>query len=409
MEQEWVLTVSDLNEYVRRSLAADPMLQSLRLRGEISNFKRHTSGHWYFTLKDEQSRINCVMFRQYNIGVSLRPADGMAVIVSGSVSLYVQGGAYQLYVQAMRPDGMGALYARFEALKARLAREGLFDAGKKRPLPLVPRGIAIVTSATGAVLHDIRTVSARRNPAIPLTLLPVRVQGEGAAEEIAQAIRRAGHLPGVDVIITGRGGGSLEDLWAFNEECVVRAITESPLPVISAVGHETDVTLSDFAADARAATPSMAAELAVQDRTELRARLEALRGRLEQQLLQQVLLREQMLGRLQARLAACHPVQRLATQAHRLATAQAGIQTAMLRRLDEACADVARHKAKLEALGPLAVLGRGYALVMRGRMPVTSARIAEQAHALTLRFQDGTVDVRVEKEKKHGGEEESDL
>lgn len=409
MEQEWVLTVSDLNEYVRRSLAADPMLQSLRLRGEISNFKRHTSGHWYFTLKDEQSRINCVMFRQYNIGVSLRPADGMAVIVSGSVSLYVQGGAYQLYVQAMRPDGMGALYARFEALKARLAREGLFDAGKKRPLPLVPRGIAIVTSATGAVLHDIRTVSARRNPAIPLTLLPVRVQGEGAAEEIAQAIRRAGHLPGVDVIITGRGGGSLEDLWAFNEECVVRAITESPLPVISAVGHETDVTLSDFAADARAATPSMAAELAVQDRTELRARLEALRGRLEQQLLQQVLLREQMLGRLQARLAACHPVQRLATQAHRLATARAGIQTAMLRRLDEACADVARHKAKLEALGPLAVLGRGYALVMHGRTPVTSARIAEQAQTLTLRFQDGTVDVRVEKEKKHGGEKESDL
>lgn len=409
MEQEWVLTVSDLNEYVRRSLAADPMLQSLRLRGEISNFKRHTSGHWYFTLKDEQSRINCVMFRQYNMGVSLRPADGMAVIVSGSVSLYVQGGAYQLYVQAMRPDGMGALYARFEALKARLAREGLFDAGKKRPLPLVPRGIAIVTSATGAVLHDIRTVSARRNPAIPLTLLPVRVQGEGAAEEIAQAIRRAGHLPGVDVIITGRGGGSLEDLWAFNEECVVRAITESPLPVISAVGHETDVTLSDFAADARAATPSMAAELAVQDRTELRARLEALRGRLEQQLLQQVLLREQMLGRLQARLAACHPVQRLATQAHRLATARAGIQTAMLRRLDEACADVARHKAKLEALGPLAVLGRGYALVMRGRMPVTSARIAEQAQTLTLRFQDGAVDVRVEKEKKHGGEKESDL
>ena len=181
MEQDWVLSVSDLNEYVRRSLAADPMLQGLRLRGEISNFKRHSSGHWYFTLKDAQSRINCVMFRQYNMGVSLRPADGMAVIVSGSVSLYVQGGAYQLYVQAMRPDGLGSLYAQFEERKTRLAREGLFDAGKKRPLPLVPRGIAIVTSPTGAVLHDIRTVSARRNPAIPLTLLPVRVQGDGAA------------------------------------------------------------------------------------------------------------------------------------------------------------------------------------------------------------------------------------
>ena len=269
MEQEWILSVSDLNEYVRRSLAADPMLHNLRLRGEISNFKRHSSGHWYFTLKDEDSRINCVMFRQNNMGVSIRPADGMAVIVSGSVSLYVQGGAYQFYVDAMRPDGVGSLYLRYEALKAKLAKEGLFDAGRKRPLPLLPRGIAIVTSPTGAVLHDIRTVSARRNPAIPLTLLPVRVQGEGAAEEIAAAIRKAGTLSNIDVLITGRGGGSMEDLWAFNEECVVRAIAECPVPVISAVGHETDTTLADYAADVRAATPSMAAELAVQDRLEL--------------------------------------------------------------------------------------------------------------------------------------------
>lgn len=409
MEQDWVLSVSDLNEYVRRSLAADPMLQGLRLRGEISNFKRHSSGHWYFTLKDAQSRINCVMFRQYNMGVSLRPADGMAVIVSGSVSLYVQGGAYQLYVQAMRPDGLGSLYAQFEERKARLAREGLFDAGKKRPLPLVPRGIAIVTSPTGAVLHDIRTVSARRNPSIPLTLLPVRVQGDGAAEEIAAAIRQAGKLPGIDVIITGRGGGSLEDLWAFNEECVVRAIAESPVPVISAVGHETDVTLADFAADARAATPSMAAELAVQDRAELLARLEALRRQLGQLFLQQVLLRQQLLGTLRTRLTACHPVQRLAAQEHALATLKAGIRTAMLRRMDEAAADVARQKAKLEALGPMAVLGRGYALVMRGRSPVTSAQAASKAQSLTLRFYDGVVGVRVEREKEHGGQEEGNL
>lgn len=409
MEREWILSVSDLNEYVRRSLAADPMLQGLRLRGEISNFKRHTSGHWYFTLKDDQSRINCVMFRQYNMGVSLRPVDGMAVIVSGSVSLYVQGGAYQLYVQAMRPDGMGALYAQFEALKARLAREGLFDAGKKRPLPLVPRGIAIVTSATGAVLHDIRTVSARRNPAIPLTLLPVRVQGEGAAEEVAAAIRRAGRLPGVDVIITGRGGGSLEDLWAFNEECVVRAIAESPVPVISAVGHETDVTLADFAADVRAATPSMAAELAVQDRTELLAQLAALRRQLEQAALQRVLLHRQALGELRARLIACHPAQRLAAQEHRLAAVASGIRGAMTRRWEQAQAAVAQQRAKLEALGPMAVLGRGYALVLHGGAPVTSAAGASRAQRLILRFHDGAVGVRVEKENAHGNEEKSDL
>ncbi len=281
MEQDWVLSVSDLNEYVRRSLAADPMLQGLRLRGEISNFKRHSSGHWYFTLKDAQSRINCVMFRQYNMGVSLRPADGMAVIVSGSVSLYVQGGAYQLYVQAMRPDGLGSLYAQFEERKARLAREGLFDA-EKAPFASCAPGDCHCNfahrSGVARYTHGVR----QRNPAIPLTLLPVRVQGDGAAEEIAAAIRQAGKLPGIDVIITGRGGGSLEDLWAFNEECVVRAIAESPVPVISAVGHETDVTLADFAADARAATPSMAAELAVQDRAELLARLEALRRQLGQ-------------------------------------------------------------------------------------------------------------------------------
>ena len=409
MEQDWILSVSDLNEYVRRSLAADPMLQGLRLRGEISNFKRHSSGHWYFTLKDAQSRINCVMFRQYNMGVTLRPMDGMAVIVSGSVSLYVQGGAYQLYVQAMRPDGLGSLYAKYEELKARLAREGLFDAGKKRPLPLVPRGIAIVTSPTGAVLHDIRTVSARRNPSIPLTLLPVRVQGDGAAEEVAAAIRRAGTLPGIDVIITGRGGGSLEDLWAFNEECVVRAIAQSPIPVISAVGHETDVTLADFAADARAATPSMAAELAVQDRTELLMRLHAMRRQLEQTLLHQVTVRQRLLSDLRTRLTACHPVQRLAAQEHTLATLKAGICTAMRRRLDQACAEVAQQKAKLEALGPMAVLGRGYALVLHGHTPVTCAQAAGKAQRLTLRFYDGTVNVRTEKEKEHGGQEKGNL
>lgn len=409
MEQEWVLSVSDLNEYVRRSLAADPMLHSLRLRGEISNFKRHSSGHWYFTLKDENCRINCVMFRQNNIGVTMRPADGMAVIVSGSVSLYVQGGAYQFYCDAMRPDGIGSLYARFEALKARLTREGLFDAGRKRPLPLLPRGIAIVTSPTGAVLHDIRTVTARRNPAVPLTLLPVRVQGDGAAEEVARAIRQAGTLPGIDVIITGRGGGSMEDLWAFNEECVVRAIAESPLPVISAVGHETDVTLTDFAADVRAATPSMAAELAVPEREELRETLDVLRRRLYQAAQACALAQEQQLAALRERLMACHPAQRLAAQQHQLTMMRQALAAAMTARLHGVQTRLTSQQAKLTALSPLAVLGRGYALALRDGVPVTSARAARQAECLTLRFQDGAVTVRIEKEKEHGGKEETDL
>ena len=409
MEQEWILSVSDLNEYVRRSLAADPMLHSLRLRGEISNFKRHSSGHWYFTLKDEECHINCVMFRQNNRTVSLRPEDGMSVIVSGSVSLYVQGGAYQFYVDAMRPDGVGSLYLRFEALKAKLTREGLFDAGRKRPLPLLPRGIAIVTSATGAVLHDIRTVSARRNAAIPLTLVPVKVQGEGAAEEIAAAIRRAGRLPGIDVIITGRGGGSMEDLWAFNEECVIRAIAESPVPVISAVGHETDVTLADFAADVRAATPSMAAELAVQDRRELLGELTALRQQLAQSMKKRLMQEEQNAALLRARLAACHPAHQLTQQEHHLTLLRTRMETAMQVQIAALAARVAEDRAKLTALGPMAVLGRGYALALHHGKPVTSAEQARQAGTMDLRFADGTVRVTAEKERQHGRQEESNL
>ncbi len=269
-----ILEVSDLNDYARSVLANDSLLRHVRLRGEISNFKRHSSGHWYFTLKDERCRIACVMFRQNAMNMSIRPEDGMRVITTGSVSIYPESGTYQLYAEAMRPEGKGTLFQQFEALKAKLAAQGLFDQARKRPLPLRPKKIAIVTARTGAVLQDIRRVSAARDPGVPLVLLPVKVQGEGAADEIAKAIAKAGMLPQVDVLIIGRGGGSMEDLWAFNEEKVARAIAACPVPVISAVGHETDFTISDFVADARASTPSNAAEMAVPDRREV---LEALR------------------------------------------------------------------------------------------------------------------------------------
>ena len=413
---EWILAVSDLNEYVRRTLAADPMLRSLRLRGEISNFKRHTSGHWYFTLKDERSRINCVMFRQNAMRMSIRPADGMQVILSGSVSLYAEGGAYQFYAENMRPDGLGTLYQQFEALKARLAAEGLFDAGRKRPLPLRPRRIAVVTSRTGAVLQDIRNVSARRDPGVALVLLPVQVQGEGAAESIAAAIRKAGTLPGVDVIITGRGGGSMEDLWAFNEEIVARAIAESPLPVISAVGHETDVTIADFAADVRASTPSHAAELAVPDRSELMDGLRMMRGHLTQaaaarlhraradvslcQRRMEALRPDrqvmQLQGRMQqarARLDRCMD-DRLTAYPPRLALMKMKLEhlmDAQLRLRREQCAT---GRARLEALNPVRVLDRGYALVMDGQRVIPDA--ASAVPHMTLRFRDGDVAVRME-------------
>ncbi|MBQ3483930.1 MAG: exodeoxyribonuclease VII large subunit [Clostridia bacterium] len=421
---EWILEVSDLNEYVRASLNADPALRSLRLRGEISNFKRHSSGHWYFTLKDERCRISAVMFRQNAMRQSIRPMDGMSVVVSGQVSLYAESGTYQIYCESMRPDGVGTLYQQFEALKAKLRAEGLFDQARKQPIPYRPRKIAVVTSRTGAVLHDIRKVSARRDPGVPLVLLPVQVQGQGAAEEIAAAIRHAGELPEVDVIITGRGGGSMEDLWAFNEEIVARAIAESPVPVISAVGHETDVTIADFVADARASTPSNAAEMAVPDRREI---IDGLRG-MQRHLTDaaSALLREHRLTltSLQRRMEGCRPEQRVAALrasaaemrmrlnaavdaklpmlTHRIAMAGMRLDSAADKRLARQEEKIARMKTRLAALNPASVLERGYALVMDGDKVVTGAAQANEVSEMTLRFRDGSVRVHRE-ESNHGG------
>lgn len=426
---DWILDVSTLNEYVHRSLEADPMLRGLRLRGELSNFRPTSSGHWYFTLKDDRSRISCVMFRSSAARVTFRPQDGMAVILAGRVSLYEATGAYQFYADSMRPEGVGSLYQQFEALKARLAAEGLFDQSRKRPLPYRPRKIAVVTSRTGAVLHDICRVSRERDPGVPLVLLPVQVQGEGAAEEIAAAIRRAGLLPGVDVIITGRGGGSIEDLWAFNEEIVARAIANSPIPVISAVGHETDVTIADFVADRRAATPSNAAEIAVPDRNEIIAGLQEMRRHLLRSLRENLQRRRMRLMRAQARLSAAGPEQQLSSlrqQAMRLhaqldrairdriaaltprqALAQARLDAAVDRQLQSRQETIARLRARLSALNPSGVLERGYALVMDGDRVLTTRAAAEKAARMTLRFHDGALNVI--KEKDHGGEEEADL
>ena len=417
---DWILQVSDLNEYVRRSLAADPMLRSLRIRGEISNFKAHSSGHWYFTLKDDQARIACVMFRQNAMRMSLRPRDGMAVVLSGSVSLYTQSGTYQFYAENMRPDGVGGLYQQFEALKARLAAEGLFDAARKKPLPLRPKKIAVVTSRTGAVLQDIRRVSAARDPGVPLVLLPVQVQGEGAAEDIAAAIRRAGTLPGVEVIIAGRGGGSMEDLWAFNEEIVARAIADSPIPVISAVGHETDFTIADFVADVRAATPSNAAELAVPDRAELLEGLRMVRRHLTKAMDAMLTDKSRQVAYLARRLTAASPEMRLREAAHRLEQCRDRLDRAVERPLTEAAPRLSlmrirldhamdgtlerqgqrlsRDRARLETLDPRRVLERGYALVTDGDRVIATRDAAMQSPRMTLHFRDGAVQVRHEED-----------
>lgn len=390
--QDRALSVSELNEYVRRALAGDSMLQNIQLRGEISNFKRHSSGHLYFSLKDDLSRIACVMFRQYAQSLRFVPSDGKRVVLFGSAGLYTASGTYQFYGEAMREDGIGALYEKYLRLKERFQAEGLFDTARKKPLPLLPRAIGIVTSATGAVLHDIQTVAYRRFPGIPLILRPAQVQGEGAAKDIAEGIKELALLPQVDVLIVGRGGGSLEDLWAFNEEMTVRAISDCPKPLISAVGHETDVTLADFAADLRAATPSAAAEMAVprkDDLLELIAkRFSALSSSVELNINQRL----NLLNETELKLSLCDPSFKLK---------QASAQTTLLRsKLEAACALQTKHaeqkeavlNSRLMALDPHQTLRRGYTMALHNGKPLISA--SKVPEIMDIQFADGLVNVK---------------
>ncbi len=397
--RELTLTVAQLNEYVRRSLAADPMLRGVCLVGEMSNFKRHTSGHWYFTLKDEDAAINCAMFRQSAMGVRFRPENGQRVRLFGSVGLYAKTGAYQFYAEAMEPDGVGELYLRFEALKRTLAQEGLFDAALKKPLPLLPRGVGVVTSRTGAVLHDVARVSWRRFPGMPLYLCPVKVQGEGAAQEIAAALRLLDGLPGVDVIIVGRGGGSMEDLWPFNEECVARAIAACQTPVVSAVGHETDVTIADFAADLRAPTPSAAAELAMPQRSELRAAIGTLRQQTAQAAQRQLAQKQLVLTALARRLEALAPARQSERLLARLAAAQTRMQTAMERALTQRQHALASALIRLRTAGPAETLKRGYAVVLKDGMAVRSAKTLAAGDQVRIVLADGQAAASIQKEE----------
>lgn len=386
-----VLSVGELNEYVRRSLAADPMLSHTRLKGEISNFKRHTSGHWYFSLKDDTARIDCAMFRQNNISVRLAPRDGMQVVLTGSVGLYPKEGKYQFYAEAMKEDGLGDLFLRFEQLKAKLQKEGLFDASRKRPLPLLPNKVGIVTSRTGAVIRDICHVTWRRHPGMNLTLFPAQVQGEGAAEDIVRGIEALGRMPGISVIIVGRGGGSMEDLWAFNEEIVARAIAACPVPVISAVGHETDFTIADFVADVRASTPSAAAEMAVPVLDDLIFTVEELIRRLlggaEKTLLQS---RQRLLTAV-GRLQSLHPRAQVLAAISRADLLTTRLKNAAMAGLTLRESRFNAAQAKLTALGPMQVLKRGYALTLKDGVPVTGVKAIAPGDKLQVLFSDGQV------------------
>ena len=357
-----VLSITQLTEYIRGRLDDDPFLGQVAVRGEISNYKVYPSGHHYFTLKDEGAALKCVMFKGNAMRLRFRPDNGMKVIAMGKVTVYPRDGAYQLYCAAMAMDGVGDLYAAFEQLKKKLAAQGLFDPAHKKPLPKCPGTIGIVTSSAGAAVHDMLRILRARWPLTEVKLLGVRVQGTEAPPEIAGALRYANRYKVADLIITGRGGGSIEDLWAFNDERVARAIYESEIPVISAVGHEPDVTIADYVADARASTPSNAAEIAVPDRNDVRARLTALERSMTK-------TEESRLSALRERLTALErkrvlrdPMAFIADKRLLLDYTQKNLASLAEKQVGERRQRFAALCASLHAMSPLAVLARGYAV-----------------------------------------------
>ena len=365
MEQQ-IFSVTQVNQLIKSILDSVPQLGGICVRGEISNYKLYPSGHHYFTLKDAEGAIRCVMFRGQASRLRFRPENGMKVLAQGRVAVFPRDGTYQLYCENLSPDGVGDLHVAYEQLKEKLYREGLFDPAHKKPLPPYPGTIAIITSSAGAAVHDMIRILRRRYPIAAVKLLPVRVQGAEAPPEIVGAIRYANRYRVADLIITGRGGGSIEDLWAFNDERVARAIYDSEIPVISAVGHEPDVTIADFVADARAATPSHAAEMAVPDQRELLERLETMRSRMAQSQLRRLQLSRQRLASLAAKRALRDPMAFIDDKRMLLGYLQKNLCAAQSARLAQPRQRLASLAASLDAMSPLKVLGRGFALVTDG-------------------------------------------
>ena len=365
MDQQ-IFSVTQINLLIKSVLDSVPQLGSVCVRGEISNYKLYPSGHHYFTLKDAEGAVRCVMFRGQASRLRFRPENGMKVLAQGRIAVFPRDGTYQLYCEGLSPDGVGDLHVAYEQLKEKLYQEGLFDAAHKKPLPPYPRTIAIITSSAGAAVHDMIRILRRRYPLARVKLLPVRVQGAEAPPEIVGAIRYANRWKLGDVLITGRGGGSMEDLWAFNDERVARAIYDSEIPVISAVGHEPDVTIADFVADARAAAPSHAAEMAVPDQRELLARLESLRLRMAQCQLRRLQLSRQRLASLAAKRVLRDPMAAIDDKRMLLGYLQKNLCAAQSARLARPRRELASLAASLDAMSPLKVLGRGFALVTDG-------------------------------------------
>jgi len=434
-----VLTVEQLNLRIKQLL--EGQMISIWLRGEISNFKAHTSGHFYFSLKDAKSQISAVMFRGFNSKIKFKVHDGLEVLVKGRISVYEPRGNYQILCEHMEPVGAGALQKAFEDLKNKLKAEGLFDPARKRPIPLHPNKIVVISSPTGAAIQDFIQIVTRRAPFLDVTLIPTLVQGEGAPEKIMEALQMAWKLPNVDIIVLARGGGSIEDLWAFNDERLVRLIAKSPVPTISAVGHEIDFTISDFVADLRAPTPSAAAELVAKSSKELGQRLshlshklnssfshklKDLKSRLEnlklrlvdpQKSLQDLSLRnDELLNRLQSAMDTLflrhrhklemlsekmpHPDVKLNMARREVSHRTKDLYTAMLKKMDRSRHKLESRMAVLDSISPLKVLDRGYAIVTQGEQVIRSAADVNANKPLGIRFGKGSVEVKITDLKK---------
>ena len=393
-----IFTVSEVNGLIKAILDNEPLLGDVCVRGELSNYKMYPSGHHYFTLKDEQSAIRCVMFRGQASRLRFRPENGMKALALGRVTVFPRDGAYQLYCNELSPDGVGDLHVAFEQLKEKLWKEGLFDEGRKKSLPPYPRAIAVITSSAGAAVHDMIRILRRRYPLAEVKLLPVRVQGAEAPAEIVGAIRYANRYRVADLIITGRGGGSMEDLWAFNDERVARAIYESELPVISAVGHEPDVTIADFVADVRAATPSHAAEMAVPDQGELRDRLQSARLRMARAQSKELALLRRRLETLAAKRVLTDPLAVIQDKRMLLAHLQKDLGYAAAARLAGPRQRLGTLAASLDAMSPLKVLGRGFALAAdSGGRILRRAGDVSPGDAVEVSLAEGRLDCRVER------------
>lgn len=398
-----VLSITQINEYIRGKMDTDQLLNAVAVRGEISNYKMYPSGHHYFTLKDEGAALKCVMFKGNALRLRFRPENGMKVIAMGKISVYPRDGAYQLYCTAMAMDGVGDLYAAFEALKKKLADQGLFDPAHKKPLPKYPGTIGIITSSAGAAVHDMLRILRKRYPLTQVKLLPVRVQGAEAPGEIAAAIGYANYHKLADLLIVGRGGGSIEDLWAFNDERVAYAIYESEIPVISAVGHEPDVTISDYVADLRAATPSNAAELAVPDHEALEQTLDAMSAAMATALTRQLKSARQHLSVLSASPALRSPTGYLEQKAKSVELLKNRLISAQNQNISRKNHRYIGLTAKLDAMSPLKVLTRGYAMAQTVDGSVLrSVSQVDLGERITVRLSDGALSATVMDKKENG-------